>query len=84
MRRRNILGVRVRFVRTLIEVELDPFTIWYAEHGRMSSLEVWHEDVGRVMHLRFEANDITVVTFEPGPWEEAFLELELPSTSKGS
>lgn len=70
-------------VHALNEVALEPFTIWFAEYSRMSSLDVWYDGAGRVLHLRLEADAMTIVQFQRGPWEEEFFELEPPSKAKG-
>ena len=59
------------------EVVLEPFRIWLTPSGARRAVDVWYAGAGdaKVLTLCWSGDDITVVSFRRGSWEQELLAL---------
>ena len=59
------------------EVVLGPFRIWLTPSGARREMDVWYAGVGgaKVLSLWWAGDDVTVVGFRRGAWEQELLAL---------
>jgi hypothetical protein len=61
----------------LTEVVLEPFRIWLTPSDARRALDVWYAGAGdaKVLTLWWSGDEVTVVRFRRGPWEQELLAL---------
>jgi hypothetical protein len=61
----------------LTEVVLEPFRIWLTPSGTRRAVDVWYAgaDDAKVLTLGWSGDEVTVVSFRRGSWEQELLAL---------
>ena len=61
----------------LTEVVLEPFRIWLTPSDARRAVDVWYAGAGdaKVLTLCWSGDEVTVVSFRRGPWEQELLAL---------
>ena len=57
------------------EVVLDPFRVRLTPSGARREMDVWHAGGAKVLSLWWAGDDVTVVGFRRGAWEQELLAL---------